>query len=140
MNYLLDTYAVSDWMKPRPDPGLIEWLDSVDEDRTYLSVITLGELRRGVERLPDSARRERLAQWLTDELLDRFAGRVLGVDEVVAQAWGRLSARIEKLGRPVDPIDGLLAATAESHRMGLVTRNVKDFQNTGVPLICPWDD
>ncbi|NNH74969.1 type II toxin-antitoxin system VapC family toxin [Nocardia uniformis] len=138
MNFLLDTNAVSEWVKPRPDHGLVGWLDAIDEDRTYLSVMTLGELRRGLDRLADGRRKERLARWLTDELSGRFEGRLLPIDEVVAQAWGRMRARTDLLGRSIDPIDGLFAATAEAHGLTLVTRNVRDFEATGVPIVNPW--
>ncbi|MCP9624027.1 type II toxin-antitoxin system VapC family toxin [Nocardia otitidiscaviarum] len=138
MNFLLDTNAVSEWVKPQPNRGLADWFDSIDEDRTFLSVVTLGELRRGVDRLPDGKRRERLSAWLTEEVPDRFAGRLLPIDEVVALAWGRLRARVDVLGRCVDPVDGLIAATAESHGLTIVTRNVRDFEVTGVPIVDPW--
>lgn len=138
MNFLLDTNAVSEWIKPQPDRGLVEWLDSIDEDRTYLSVLTFGELRRGLDRMADGRRRERLVRWLTDELADRFEGRLLPIDDVIAQAWGRMRARADLMGRSVDPTDALFAATAESHGLTLVTRNVRDFEATGVPIVNPW--
>lgn len=138
MNFLLDTNAVSEWLKPRPDPGLVRWLDAIDEDRTHLSVVTIGELRRGVDRMADGHRKERLARWLTDELPVRFEGRLLPIDEAIAQAWGRVRARTDLMGRSVDPVDALFAATAESHGLTIVTRNVRDFEPTGVPIVNPW--
>jgi toxin FitB len=140
MSYLLDTNAVSEWVKPWPDPGFVAWLDDVDEDRTYLSVITLGELRKGVERLADGRRRDRLDRWLTGELPERFGGRVLPVDAVVADEWGRLLARAECAGSAVDGADALIAATAKVHGLQVVTRNVRHFAATGVDVICPWQD
>lgn len=138
MTYLLDTAAVSEWVRPRPDPGVVGWLDEVDEDRTYLSVITIGELRRGVERLPPGRRRDRLATWLDDALVDRFAGRLLPVGREVAETWGRLTAALGKRGRSVGTADTLIAATAEAHQLRVVTRNVSDFEPTGVPVVNPW--
>lgn len=138
MTYLLDTNTVSEWVRPRPDPGVVRWLAEVDEDRTYLSVITLGELRRGVERLPASRRREQLASWLDDQLPDRFEGRLLSVGAGVADAWGRLTARLEKHGRKVGVVDTLIAATAECHDLHVVTRNTADFEPTGVGVVNPW--
>ena len=138
MSYLLDTNAVSEWVKPRPDPGIAAWLDEVDEDRTYLSVITLGELRKGVDRLADGRRRDRLDRWLTGDLPDRFSGRLLPVDAVVADEWGQLLARAECAGSAVGSPDALIAATAKVHGLQVVTRNVRDFRATGVDVISPW--
>jgi toxin FitB len=139
MSYLLDTSAISEWVKPRPDPGIVRWLDEVDEDRTYLSVITLGELRQGVGRLAAGRRRDRLEQWLTSELPDRFGERVLPVDAAVADAWGRLLAQAENAGTAVGGVDALISATAKVHGLQVVTRNVTHFQHTGVDVISPWN-
>jgi len=139
MSYLLDTNAISEWVKPRPDPGIVRWLDEVDEDRTYLSVITLGELRKGVDRLADGRRRDGLQQWLTSELPDRFGERMLPVDAAVADEWGRLLAHAENAGRAVGGIDALIAATAKVHGLQVVTRNVAHFRHTGVDVLTPWN-
>jgi toxin FitB len=138
MSFLLDTNAISEWAKHRPDPGIAAWLDEVDEDRTYLSVITLGELRKGVDRLAGGRRRDRLDQWLTSELPERFGERMLAVDAAVADQWGRLLAQAENIGTPVGGIDALIAATAKVHGLQVVTRNVGHFRHTGVDLISPW--
>lgn len=138
--HLLDTNVVSEWMKPHPNPGVIEWLDNADEDTTYLSVLSIGEIRRGVDRLSDSRRRDQLARWLTDDLAGRFVGRLLSVDLATANAWGRLRARTEQIGRTMPGTDALLAATAESHDLEIVTRNVADFAASGVPVHNPWTD
>jgi predicted nucleic acid-binding protein len=99
MSYLLDTNAISEWVKPQPDPGIVRWFDEVDEDRSYLSVITLGELRKGVDRLAKGRRRDRLEQWLTDELPERFGERMLPVDVAIADEWGRALAHAENCCR-----------------------------------------
>src|SRR5258708_22293199 len=112
MNYLLDTNAISEWVKPRPDPGIVRWLDEVDEDRTYLSVITIGEIRRGVQRLAAGRRRDRLDRWLSHELRERFGDRMLAVDTEVADEWGRLLARAEDADTAVGGSGRLLAAPA----------------------------
>ncbi|NED99406.1 type II toxin-antitoxin system VapC family toxin [Phytoactinopolyspora halotolerans] len=138
MSYLLDTNVVSEWLKPQPDPGLVSWTHTVDEDRTYLSVVTIGELREGMERMPPGRRRERHTEWLDDDLLVRFEGRVLPVDVEVADAWGRMMARTKKVGRCVEVVDALIAATAEAHRLEVVTRNVAHFSATGVKICNPW--
>src|ERR1700674_5110652 len=137
MNFLLDTNAVSEWVKPRPNLGLIRWMESADEDRVFLSVISLAELRYGVERMPAGARRTRLEQWLRDELPLRFERRILSVDPNVAEAWGRTVARSEALGRPIGVMDAFLSATAEVHRLTLVTRNVSDFPLLK-SVVNPW--
>lgn len=137
MSFLLDTNAVSEWVKPRPNPGLIGWMDSADEDRVFLSVISLAEVRYGIERMSGGARRNRLERWLRDELPLRFEGRVLPIDSRVAEAWGRTVSRSEALGRPMDAMDAFLAATAEVHRLTLVTRNVSDFP-TLKSVVNPW--
>ena len=137
MNFLLDTNAVSEWVKPRPNAGLIGWMESADEDRVFLSVISLAELRYGVERMPAGARQRRLEQWLREELPLRFEGRILFIDQNVAEAWGRTVSRSEALGRPMGVMDAFLSATAEIHRLTLVTRNVSDFP-TLKAIVNPW--
>jgi predicted nucleic acid-binding protein len=137
MSFLLDTNAVSEWVKPRPNPGLIGWMESTDEDRVFISVITLAELRYGVERMAAGSRRSRLEQWLRDELPLRFEGRILPVDVDVAEAWGTTLARSEAAGRPIGAMDAFLAATAEIRRLTLVTRNVSDFPLLKT-VLNPW--
>lgn len=137
MSFLLDTNAVSEWVKPRPNPGLIEWMESTDEDRVFMSVVTFAELRYGVERLAAGGRRRRLEEWLGHELPLRFEGRILAVDGEVADAWGKTVSRSEAAGRPIGSMDAFLAATAEIHRLTLVTRNVSDFPLLKA-VLNPW--
>lgn len=127
MSFLLDTNVVSEWLKPKPNPGLIRWTESADEDRIFLSVISLAELRYGIERMAIGGRQRRLEDWLRHELPVRFEGRILPVDPPVADSCGRIVRRSELLGRPIEAMDAFLAATAEVHRLTLVTRNVADF-------------
>ena len=127
MNFLLDTNAVSEWVKPRPNPGLVAWMDSADEDRIFLSVISLAELRYGIERMAQGRRRRRLDDWLQHELPMRFEGRILTVNASIADAWGNTVSRSEAVGRPISVMDAFLAATAEIHHLTLVTRNVSHF-------------
>lgn len=137
MSFLLDTNAVSEWVKPRPNPGLIGWMESADEDRIFLSVVSLAELHHGVERMAAGRRRSRLEQWLQHELPLRFEDRILPVDVDVAEAWGRTVSRGEAVGRPIGAMDAFLAATAEVHELTLVTRNIAHFSLLK-PVINPW--
>lgn len=137
LNYLLDTNAVSEWVNPRPNPGLIRWMEAADEDRVFLSVVTMAELRYGVEGMPAGARRGRLERWLELELPLRFEGRILAVDEKVADAWGKTVSRSETAGRPMGAIDAFLSATAEVHQLTLITRNVGHFSLLKA-VLNPW--
>jgi toxin FitB len=137
MNFLLDTNAVSEWVKPRPNPGLIRWMESVDEDRTFISVISLAEIRYGIERLPVGHRRRRLDEWLHRELPLRFESRTLPIDGTVADAWGKTVSRCDAVGRPIAAMDAFLAATAETYGLTLVTRNVSDFPLVR-KILNPW--
>lgn len=139
MSFLLDTNVVSEWVRPRPEPSVAAWLAQVDEDDVFMSVISFAELGRGVELLPAGPRRVRLAAWIVEDLTARFHGRLLDVDRGVADAWGRIMARCRRSGHALGARDGFFAATAESHDLTLVTRNVRDFRGTDVPLHNPWE-
>jgi len=138
MSFLLDTNVVSEWTKPQPDSSVIDWLAKIDEDTVFLSVITLAELRHGVERLPAGKRRVRLDAWLRTDLPLRFEQRILPVDGSVADQWGHVVARCEAAGRPIHAMDALLAATAEVHALTLVTRNTADFEASLKLILNPW--
>ena len=140
MSFLLDTNVVSEWARPRPEPNVIAWLASVDEDAVFMSVVSFAELRHGVERLPGGPRRERLAAWIADDLTTRFHGRVLPVDRWVADAWGAVMARGQRAGVALEPMDAFFAATAAAHDLTLVTRNVRDFACLDIPVHNPWED
>jgi toxin FitB len=137
MSFLVDTNAVSEWVKARPNPGLIGWMESADEDRIFISVVSLAELHYGVERMAAGRRRSRLEQWLQHELPLRFESRILPVDTKVAEAWGKTVSRSEAAGRPIGAMDAFLAATAETHHLTLVTRNVADFPLLKA-VLDPW--
>ena len=139
MNFLLDTCVVSELTRPKPHRGVVDWMRSESEARLHLSVLTIGELRKGIERLPASRKRSKIEAWLNNELRLRFSGRLLPVDGEVAERWGLESAKAEQLGTPLPVIDGLMAATCLVHGMTFVTRNTKDTQQTGVRLLNPWE-
>jgi len=138
VSFLLDTNVISEWVKPRPEPRVVAWLADVDEDRVFISVVTVAELRHGIERLPAGRRRERLDEWLRDALSERFEGRVLPIDAAVANAWGILVAQRARGGRPIGTMDAFVAATADVHGLTLVTRNAADFRSSVKSVFDPW--
>lgn len=135
MSYLLDTNVISELVRPKPAKAVLAWFENIPSEALHISVLTLGEIRKGVEQMPDGARREKPRLWLEHDLADWFETRVLPIDIQVADRWGRL---IAQMGRPVPSIDSLLAATALHHELRLVTRNQKDFDYPGLEVINPW--
>jgi hypothetical protein len=138
VSFLLDTNVISEWIKPQPNRNVVSWLAEVDEDRVFISVISFAEVRHGVELLPVGRRRERLAHWLAEDLPERFEGRILAIDQHIAETWGVIMARGQKAGLTPGSMDAFVAATATAHNLTLATRNVKDFQRLGISLIDPW--
>ena len=136
--FLLDTNVVSELVKPRPEHRVTTWVDSIEESLLHLSVLTLGEIRKGVALLEDVSRRVTLEAWLDTELASRFANRILPIDRSVADRWGRIAASASKEKSTLPVIDGLLAATAIHHDLTLVTRNTRDVAVTGVSMFNPW--
>jgi hypothetical protein len=135
LTYLIDTNVLSELRRREPNANVVRWLSERPATTLYLSVLTLGELRKGIEGLSEGDRKRRLIDWLEVELPAYFAGRILPVDATVADRWGRLLAQA---GRPLPAIDSLLAATALSQDLTLVTRNLKDFQHAGLSVLDPW--
>lgn len=138
MSYLLDTNVISELIARRPNEQVLQWLDQLDPESVYLSVITIGELRKGIEKLADSRRKEKLRKWLAEELLVRFRDRILVLDVEVMLRWGELAGRLERRGRTLAAIDSLIAALALTHSCTLVTRNETDFRDTEVRIADPW--
>jgi predicted nucleic acid-binding protein len=136
--FLLDTNCVSELVRVRPEPRVLEWLEAVDESLLYLSVLTLGEIRKGLAVLASGRRRTRLEAWLEVDLRARFSGRILAIDAAVADRWGWLTAQAKRKGTPLAVIDGLLAATALHYNLTVVSRNETDFANAEVPVWNPW--
>jgi predicted nucleic acid-binding protein len=137
MAFLLDTCLLSEVWKPAPNAGVIEWLSGSSEDDLFLSVLSLGELKRGIERLPNGKRKERFSRDFV-LLRSRFSSRILSITDVVAERWGDLAAEAGRLGKHLHVVDGLIAATALVFGHTVVTRNVRDFATTPVPLLDPW--
>ena len=137
--FLLDTNCISEVVRLKPDPRVTAWIEATEESVLYLSVLTLGEIRKGLAALPQGKRRSRLEAWLEVELQARFAGRILSIDAAVADRWGLLAAIAKIKGKPLSALDGLLAATAIHHNLTIASRNAGDFTNTQVPVVNPWE-
>lgn len=137
--FLLDTSVISELVKPKPEVAVTEWIEKTDESLLYLSVLTLGEIRRGIAALPQSRRRATLETWLDKDLRARFEDRVLVIDEQVADRWGLLTAAARNKGIVLPVIDGLLVATALEHNLTLVTRDTWQIPSMGVALFNPWE-
>ena len=138
MKYLLDTNVVSELVKQAPDAGVMQFLANADDTAVALSVVTLAELRYGIERLMPGAKREQLTRWLEDELPRRFDRRILRIDDVTAAEWGKTMARAERVGRPMSEMDAWLAALASVYHLVLVTRNIGDFSGFPGEIHNPW--
>jgi predicted nucleic acid-binding protein len=139
LSFLLDTNVISEWVKPQPHAGVIRWLADADEDRVFISVITIAEVRGGLERMPKGRRRDRIAAWLSEDLAVRFEGRVVPVDAAIAQEWGVAVGLARDHGLNIGIMDAFLAATARSRGMTLVTRTPRDFRGLGVEVFDPWE-
>lgn len=139
MTYLLDTNVLSEFRRPQPDANVLRWLDQVDEDRVFISVITLAEIRRGINLLAPGRRRNALLDWLTNEIPDRFLGRILQIDMAVAAHWADLMAEGQRRGTSIATMDAFLGATAMTHDLIVVTRNVRHFAPIGLSHLNPWE-
>lgn len=138
MRLLFDTNVLSEVTRPSPDTHVLGWLDRLDEDRTFISVVSIAEIRRGVALMDEGRRRNSLTEWLARDLPQRFEQRVLPVDEAVALAWGNLMGLAKRRGRGLSSMDGLIGATAIAQSLTLATRNIKDFDGLGIDLYNPW--
>lgn len=139
MNYLLDTCVLSEFTRRRPEEKVVRWLEKIDEDSLFISVITVGEIQYGIERLPASHRKTELLTWFNNGLIKRFDGRIIVVDTATMHLWGSLTASLEHAGRPMGVMDSLIVATALQDNMILVTRNVSDCLPCGVQVTNPWE-
>jgi len=138
MNYLMDTCVLSEFTRRVPEEKIIEWVKSIDEDMLFVSTITIGEIKNGIESLPDSNRKNDLLVWLNDGVIGRFGQRILSLDTQTLLVWGGLRARTNKIGTKMALFDSLIAATALQNNLIVATRNTHDFIASGVQLINPW--
>ncbi len=139
MKYLLDTCLISELVKKAPNSAVISWLDEQDEQSLFLSVLTIGELQKGISKLPDGARKDELQAWVEHDLALRFTGRIIDIDLEAVLIWGRLQGEVEQKGVTLPVMDSLIAATAKVHGLVVVTRNVKDIERCQVRVCNPWD-
>jgi predicted nucleic acid-binding protein len=138
VKYLLDTCLVSELVKKEPNPAVVSWLDEQDEHKLFLSVLNLGELQKGISKLPDGTRKNELQAWVALDLVERFTGRILEIDLETALCWGRLQGEAEQAGEKLPVMDSLIAASASAHGLVVVTRNVRDIERCGVRVCNPW--
>ena len=138
MKYLLDTCLISELAKAYPDKGVSDWVLSENEINFYVSVLTFGELHKGIEKLPESKRKKELGAWVENDLKNRFQNRIIGIDMHISIAWGKILCQAEKNGKPMPVVDALIAATGIVHDLTVVTRNITDMEQSRVKLLNPW--
>ncbi|MDX2214830.1 MAG: type II toxin-antitoxin system VapC family toxin [Oculatellaceae cyanobacterium bins.114] len=138
MTYLLDTCLISELVAKQPNSNVVAWLDAQTPETLYISVITIGEIAKGISKLASSQRKDSLETWLNQTLPTRFVDRILGIDVTTMLLWGDLVGRLEQQGRTLPIIDSLIAAIALQHSLSLVTRNESDFNGTSVAIVNPW--
>jgi predicted nucleic acid-binding protein len=138
MRYLIDTCVLSETRRKKPNKGVVDWLAETDEERLFISVVTLMEIQKGIVKLDDGPRRQAFQTWLDEDLSSRFKGRILGLTQDVALEWGVLLGTHERRGEKLPLIDSLLASTAIQYNLTLVTRNTSDFGRTPARILNPW--
>lgn len=138
MNYLLDTCVISELIKDNPEKKVVKWINKTNEESLFLSVISIGELQKGVSKLGTSKRKEKLNSWIENELLERFSRRIIGINVKIARKWGEVFALGEKNGKKIPVIDALLGASALFYNLTVATRNIRDIEKTGVSIFNPW--
>ena len=140
MKYLLDTNVVSELIKKEPNPRVVRWIDECDESALFLSAVTFGELQKGIDKLDDRSRAERLQKWVNQDLAKRFEGRILPIDLDVAFTWGRIQGVSERSGTKLPVLDSLIAATAIANNLIVVTRNVNDLERCQAAVLNLWQE
>ena len=137
MNYLLDTCVISELVRPIPDKNVVHWLNQTPAERLFLSVITIGEIRKGITKLPDSKKKNQLTDWL-NTLLEDYQARIYPINLSVAENWGNIQGKAENRGAPMPSVDSLIAAIAHTYNLIVVTRNENDFAAANVTTLNPW--
>ena len=139
MNYLLDTCVISELIKKSPNAQVTKWIQKIEEKNLFISVLTFGEIQKGIEKLSESKKKEKLHYWINNELTERFKNKIIPFDLQAASTWGKIQAQSEIAGKSMPAIDGQIAAIAISNNLAVVTRNTKDMEISGVSLINPWE-
>ena len=138
MNYLLDTCVLSEFIKKNPSPKVVKWVSKIEEPHLFISVLTIGEIHKGIEKLPESIKKEKLHKWVNYDLKERFKNRIIDFDIQTATVWGKIQAKSELSGKGMPAIDGQIVATGISYDLTVVTRNIKDMEISGASLLNPW--
>lgn len=138
MNYLLDTCILTEFARKKPEPKVIRWMDSIDHDAIFTSAITIGEIQRGIERLPESPRKDELLQWIYNGLVERLKDHIIPLDTTTLTIWGSLTAWRDGDGKPLGVLESLIAASALRNNMTIATRYTDVYHRTGVPVVNPW--
>jgi predicted nucleic acid-binding protein len=139
MNYLLDTCVLSEFTRHQPEEKVVEWIRAINEEMLFISVITIGEIQNGIERLPESHRKTELLVWMNNKLIKRFEQRIIPIDTPTMLIWGSLTARMKSAGKPLGAMDSLIIASALYNNFIIVTRNTQDFLPCGVSVLNPWE-
>ena len=139
MKYLLDTCVISELIKIKPNENVVSWLETQDESDLFLSVLTFGEIEKGIEKAPNKIRKKKLRIWVEEDLKQRFEGKIIPIDLEVAAQWGILQGASEKRGEPMPTIDGLIAVSGLVNNCTVVTRNILDMEQSTVELFNPWE-
>lgn len=137
-NYLLDTCTISEIIKPSPNKGVISWLEQIPEERLFISVLSLGEIQQGIEKLPTGKKKEKISNWFDFELIQRFEGRIVGITEKEALYWGTISGRSAGKGHTLPVIDAMLAASAICNNLIIVTNDTHHFEQLDIRVLNPW--
>jgi len=139
MKYLLDTCVISELIRPQPNGNVVSWIQNQDESSLYLSVLTFGEIEKGIEKATNITRKRRLRLWVEEDLKMRFKGRILPIDLKTSIKWGERQALSERAGKPMPAIDGLIAVSGAVHKCIVVTRNIADMEQSAAELLNPWE-
>jgi toxin FitB len=138
MKYLIDTCIISELIKNKPNESVVNWITGQDEQDLFLSILTFGEIYKGIKKISTKSKKARLSQWIEHDLKERFKNRILPIDINVALMWGKIQGGAELEGKPMPAIDSLIAATGLAYNLTVVTRNISDMEQSKVALLNPW--